>query len=503
MNRLIILFCMISVSICALDAKDPDAPDPREKAPEKPLVEKIEFTPPMVRSAAGPDKSFLEKMHGVKKEEKKTEEDYPLIDLKVGASDGMGSVSNTPESEMMYVNKKFGLQTEAYHGCRDIVTTVFPTYHVKVLYIVDDHGGSHGGDEFWIKVRTEEGKEGFILNKYLQKERPLIVFAPPSPSTIEPKKMYVTASSLYLRDEPNRYAYSYIQIPQKGELLLHKYGDKDDYIDGRVAKWAYVEYRHPGSGYTYRGWVYSAYISSSRHEQEGTLKEEDPKHIYSGTYKYIKSKILHFRDEPSKFGAIIATFPHGTRVSIEEREKNPVTIMGIKSIWVKISTGKTSGWVYGGFLSDQRSSYIKHDFIDRPLRYPLTNGRGRVSSPYGIRVHPISKRKHMHSGLDFSIAGGSPILAAGDGRVKMVKDYGRKGYGKLVVLEHPSGLYTYYAHQRVIKVRQGQQVKSGDVIGLVGTTGSSTGNHLHFEVRTGYWKATRNPINYIPVNTTR
>ncbi len=459
------------------------------------------FEPPMVRSAAGPDDSFLNKMQGTKKTEAK--KDYPMINIKVGSGDGAGSVSSEPVSGDMYVNEKFELQAEAYRGCKEKITTVYPTHRVKVLYVVDDHGGAHGGKDFWVKVKTSNGREGFIPGKYLQKDRPLIVFSAPRPSTIEPKKMYVTASSLNLRQRPDRNAYSYMRLSRGSQVLLQKYDDRDDYIDGRVAKWAYVEYYYPGSGYTYRGWVFSAYLSSSRYKRAEDTSKEDPKHIYSGTHKYIKSKILHIRDEPSKFGTIIATFPHGTRVSIEERQNIPVSIMGIKSIWVKVSTGRVSGWVYGGFLSDYRSAYIKHDFIDRPLRYPLTNGRGRVSSPYGIRVHPISKVKHMHSGIDFAIAGGSPILAAGDGRVKMIKNYGRRGYGKLVVIEHPSGLYTYYAHQRVIKVRQGQSVKSGDVIGLVGTTGASTGNHLHFEVRTGYWKATKNPVNYIPVNTAR
>lgn len=502
-NRLTsLLFSIFFLSASLLFAADPDAPDPREEAPEKPLVEE-NFTPPMVKSAAGPDKAFLDKMHGKTPEKKVKKEDLPLIDLKVGSTSGMGSVSTTPEAEMMFVNKKYKLRAEPYSSCKEKITTVFPTYHVKVLYIVDDHGGSHGGSKFWIKVQTRDGRAGFIPKKYLQKDRPLIVFAPPSPSTIEAKKMYVNASSLYLRSGPDTNSYAYTRMPQKSVVYLIRYGDRDAYIDGRVGKWAYVEYKSPRYSYSYKGWVFSPYLSSSPSQREESSNPENPNHIFSGSTKYIKSKILHIRDEPSKFGTVIATFPHGTSVSITERRKERITIMGIKSVWVKISTGTVTGWVYGGFLSSRRGYFLANDFIDRPLRYPLASGKGWVSSPYGLRVHPISKRSHMHTGIDFATPRGTPIFAAGNGRIKMIKNYGRAGYGKLVVIEHPSGLYTYYAHQNSVRVRQGQTVKSGDIIGTVGSTGASTGPHLHFEVRTGYWKGTRNPVKYIPLNTSR
>jgi len=106
---------------------------------------------------------------------------------------------------------------------------------------------------------------------------------------------------------------------------------------------------------------------------------------------------------------------------------------------------------------------------------------GRISSPFGYRIHPIFHVRKMHTGVDMSAGMGTPIRAADSGTV--VQAGWRGGYGKCVVISHGNGLATLYAHQSVISVSVGDTVKRGQVIGKVGSTGYSTGPHLHFEVR--------------------
>ncbi|OBX19961.1 peptidase M23 [Erythrobacter sp. QSSC1-22B] len=105
----------------------------------------------------------------------------------------------------------------------------------------------------------------------------------------------------------------------------------------------------------------------------------------------------------------------------------------------------------------------------------------RLSSGFGFRRDPFNGRGAMHSGLDFAGPQGTPIAAASKGRVSFV---GRKsGYGNTVEIDHGGGLMTRYAHLSAFKVRAGQQVEAGAAIAAMGSTGRSTGSHLHFEVR--------------------
>jgi murein DD-endopeptidase MepM/ murein hydrolase activator NlpD len=106
---------------------------------------------------------------------------------------------------------------------------------------------------------------------------------------------------------------------------------------------------------------------------------------------------------------------------------------------------------------------------------------GRVSSGFGMRVHPITGQNRMHNGLDMDGAMGDPIKAAKGGTVILSGVKG--GYGNTVMIDHGGGMVTLYAHQSKIGVANGESVSAGQVIGYVGSTGQSTGPHLHFEVR--------------------
>ena len=104
-----------------------------------------------------------------------------------------------------------------------------------------------------------------------------------------------------------------------------------------------------------------------------------------------------------------------------------------------------------------------------------------ISSEFGYRVHPIYGRTIFHSGLDMAAPGGSPILAAADG-VVVAATY-ESSMGNYVMINHGDGLYTIYMHASALYVSSGQEVSAGDQIAAVGSTGNSTGPHLHFSVR--------------------
>ncbi len=117
----------------------------------------------------------------------------------------------------------------------------------------------------------------------------------------------------------------------------------------------------------------------------------------------------------------------------------------------------------------------------------------RLASGYGYRIDPIYKTRRMHSGMDFTADIGTEVYATGDGVIELVERK-RWGYGKQIIIDHGFGYKTRYAHLSAFKVRVGQKVKRGDLIGLVGSSGKSTGPHLHYEVLKNN-KAV-NPIGY-------
>lgn len=116
-----------------------------------------------------------------------------------------------------------------------------------------------------------------------------------------------------------------------------------------------------------------------------------------------------------------------------------------------------------------------------------------VSSPFGYRTHPTTGAYSMHSGVDLACASGKPILATRPGTVTSAGWNG--GYGNLVVLDHGDGISSKYAHCSVIKTTSGASVSAGDQIALVGSTGDSTGPHLHFEILEN--GTAKNPLNYV------
>lgn len=129
----------------------------------------------------------------------------------------------------------------------------------------------------------------------------------------------------------------------------------------------------------------------------------------------------------------------------------------------------------------------------KPVRIDKLNRGVSQMSGYGVRLHPIHKINKMHEGIDFAAPSGTEIQATGNGKIVKIENK-RSGYGRSVLIDHGFGYQSLYAHMKEIKVRIGQKVTKGQVIGSIGSTGTSTAPHCHYEVRL-HGKPV-NPIHY-------
>ena len=120
-----------------------------------------------------------------------------------------------------------------------------------------------------------------------------------------------------------------------------------------------------------------------------------------------------------------------------------------------------------------------HSEVSIPSRAPLQGFA--MTSDFGMRVHPVSGGLRAHKGIDLAAPVGTPVYATADGIISRASWF--SSYGLYVSIEHGGELQTRYAHMSRLNVAEGQRVKKGDIVGFVGTTGRSTGPHLHYEVR--------------------
>lgn len=158
----------------------------------------------------------------------------------------------------------------------------------------------------------------------------------------------------------------------------------------------------------------------------------------------------------------------------------------LKDLLLDLSTISTADDIQVFNLSestDKLESYLS----SIPTFWPA---KGSIASPFGNRIDPFDKKISFHKGIDISAPYNAPIYASGDGEV-IFSDYNGT-YGKCVMIDHGQGVVSVYAHASTIKVSLEKQVKQGDLIALVGSTGRSTGAHLHFEIRLN-----NNPVNPI------
>ena len=155
-----------------------------------------------------------------------------------------------------------------------------------------------------------------------------------------------------------------------------------------------------------------------------------------------------------------------------------------------IALPQLSGWVESQqpIRLLQRLAKNTNKLTDsKSTAFPITKG-SPMTSGFGWRIHPLTKKRKFHSGIDFSAPQGTPIYTFKAGKVEFAGIRG--GYGKAVIINHGEGFSTLYGHASKLSVRKGEQVVAGQMIGDVGSTGFSTGPHLHFEVR----------VNNKPVN---
>lgn len=123
-------------------------------------------------------------------------------------------------------------------------------------------------------------------------------------------------------------------------------------------------------------------------------------------------------------------------------------------------------------------------FTDIPNIWPIKNGIGHISMAFGQNIHPITQQWYIHKGLDFSTyRSGDPVVATANGQVVTVTY--DDSFGNYIIIKHKHGIYTRYAHLATVRVKKGQIVSQREVIGTIGSTGITTGPHLHYEVHIG------------------
>ncbi len=196
----------------------------------------------------------------------------------------------------------------------------------------------------------------------------------------------------------------------------------------------------------------------------------------------VHSELVATRSEVAREEAGRQAVLDGVRARVGEFEAQIATLQGDSDSVTGLLQGAQTGRAGNASAAPTGSGV---------LRRPLPGAA--LSSMFGPRVHPIFGTVRMHNGVDFRGGTGTPIMAAGGGTVVYAGPRG--GYGNTVVIDHGNSLATLYAHQSAIYVSVGATVSSGQVIGAVGSTGFSTGPHLHFEVRLGGTPV--NPLGYL------
>ena len=170
---------------------------------------------------------------------------------------------------------------------------------------------------------------------------------------------------------------------------------------------------------------------------------------------------------------------------VNEKIKNIEELLGIKPIDANLSVKVTT---------------LQIDIIIKKIILQLIpNGspvpyKG-ITGKYGMRIHPILKRKEFHRGIDLRAAYKTPVFATADGIVEFAGYHKKNGFGVLLIINHNYGFKTLYAHLHKCKVKTGDFVKKGDIIAYTGSSGLSSGPHLHYEIR--YLQVPLNPINFI------
>jgi murein DD-endopeptidase MepM/ murein hydrolase activator NlpD len=225
-------------------------------------------------------------------------------------------------------------------------------------------------------------------------------------------------------------------------------------------------------------------------------RAEEVNKIYADRYRDIddRLKLLERRDNEVYRSVFEATpIPDSARAKQIESKKELQLVAGMENSEMTEGIYNTLNTIYNR-ITNQEGSYkeiekmIKNKeklLASTPAIQPLSNrDLNRLSSGFGYRIDPVYKTVKFHPGLDFSAPQGTPIYATAEGTVQTAGNLGN-GYGNHIVIQHGYSYSTLYGHRSRIKAKRGQRVKRGEVIGYVGSTGKSTGSHLHYEVFKG------------------
>lgn len=226
-----------------------------------------------------------------------------------------------------------------------------------------------------------------------------------------------------------------------------------------------------------------AYVFSIAVDSLEYNKMKTKLNYYSSQFVEMRSTMDTLRETEGEFKKL---FNYKTKDKIlENLDTSDTGSLDLEQLKQQIRlTMETSGNIKD-YLSKQRDIYLA-----TPKGWPTG---GHITSRYGYRVNPVTGRKEFHGGVDVASEPGEPVRATADGIVSLAGWSGNNG--NLVVIEHGLGFQTFYAHNRKVVVKVGQRVKRGQIISYVGSTGRSTGPHVHYEI----WHDGRsvNPRKYL------
>ncbi len=228
----------------------------------------------------------------------------------------------------------------------------------------------------------------------------------------------------------------------------------------------------------------TSYIFSIGVTAQRYLETKDKLDFYYGQFTELKTTVNSLKKAESQFKRLF---------SIENKEEILETLdisdsgsLDMELLKKQIEKTMDTVGEIRDYLRKQRDIYFA-----TPKGSPVEEGY--ISSSFGRRKHPKTGRRDFHSGVDIAAWPGTPVRATADGIVSFSGWSG--GSGKLVVIEHGFGFTTCYAHNKKIRVKVGQKVRKGDIISYVGSTGNTTGSHVHYEI----WidKKPVNPKTYL------
>lgn len=205
---------------------------------------------------------------------------------------------------------------------------------------------------------------------------------------------------------------------------------------------------------------------------------------YSSQFMEMKSSMIALKKAETEFRSLFSV--KSKEKILESLDTSDTGSIDMESLKQEIKLSMETIGEIKDYLSQQRDLYVS-----TPRGWPVDGGH--ISSSFGSRNHPRSGDHQFHSGVDIAAEPGKPVKATADGIVSFSGWSG--GSGNLVALEHGFGYSTYYAHNKMLVVKVGQKVKRGDIIGYIGSTGNSTGPHVHYEV----WRDSKpmNPSAYL------